>query len=120
MTATTAIETQLRAMAMSPDCVNALKRATDYCRFLINASVAGLGQDPTFDLRGNGRSSCHSIIRPFQGDVIVEFNGQRIENDGHLVKQVGLTPIGTQVSIIIFREGVARRVTAVLEPNPEG
>lgn len=52
------------------------------------------------------------------GDVIVEFNGRRVENDGHLVKQVGLTPVGTQVGIIVFRDGSPFRVSTVLEPNP--
>ncbi|MEM7477098.1 MAG: trypsin-like peptidase domain-containing protein [Planctomycetota bacterium] len=53
-----------------------------------------------------------------EGDVIMEFNGSRIENDGHLVKQVGLTPIGSKVSIIIYRAGSARRLTTILESNP--
>jgi serine protease Do len=52
------------------------------------------------------------------GDVIVEFNGRRVENDGHLVKQVGLTPVGTKVGIIVYRDGSPFRVTTVLEPNP--
>ena len=54
------------------------------------------------------------------GDVILEFNGKRIENDGHLVKQVGLTPVGSRVDMIIYRDGKPRRVMTVLEPNPEG
>jgi serine protease Do len=53
------------------------------------------------------------------GDVILEFNGMRVENDGHLVKQVGLTPVGSKVAIVIFRDGAAHRVTTVLEPNPD-
>ncbi|MFK7738406.1 MAG: S1C family serine protease [Pirellulaceae bacterium] len=52
------------------------------------------------------------------GDVIVEFNGVRIENDGHLVKQVGLTPVGSNVSVIIYRDGRARRLSTVLQSNP--
>ncbi len=53
------------------------------------------------------------------GDVIVEFNGIRIDNDGHLVKQVGLTPVGSQVPMVVYRDGSASRVLAVLEPSPE-
>ncbi len=53
------------------------------------------------------------------GDVIVEFNGLRIENDGHLVKQVGLTPVGSRVAMIIYRDGNAHRVLTTLEPAPE-
>jgi len=51
------------------------------------------------------------------GDVIVEFEGQRVENDGHLVKTVGLTPVGSTVNMVIYRNGVASRVTAVLAPS---
>ncbi|HWB00448.1 MAG TPA: trypsin-like peptidase domain-containing protein [Pirellulales bacterium] len=38
------------------------------------------------------------------GDVIVQFNGQRVDNDNHLINIVGLTPVGTEVSIIIYRD----------------
>lgn len=54
------------------------------------------------------------------GDVIVEFNGQRIENDGHLVERVGLTPVGSHVSMTIYRLGKVQRVSALLRPNPAG
>lgn len=53
------------------------------------------------------------------GDVIVEFDGIRIENDGHLVKTVGLTPVGRTVEIVIYRNGVASRASAVLTASPE-
>lgn len=53
------------------------------------------------------------------GDVIVEFDGIRVENDGHLVKTVGLTPVGRSVEMVIYRNGVASRTTAVLAASPE-
>ncbi|RMF44909.1 MAG: PDZ domain-containing protein [Planctomycetota bacterium] len=53
------------------------------------------------------------------GDVILEFNGVRIQNDGHLVKQVGLTPVGSRVDIVVYRNGSPHRFTAVLDPAPE-
>lgn len=53
------------------------------------------------------------------GDVIVEFNGMKIDNDGHLVKQVGLTPVGSKVAIVIYRDGAPARLTTVLEPSPD-
>ncbi len=40
-----------------------------------------------------------------RGDIIVQFNGRGVDNDDHLVAQVGLTPIGSQVSMIIYRDG---------------
>lgn len=54
------------------------------------------------------------------GDVIVEFNGRRVENDGHLVERVGLTPVGTRVSLTIYRLGRVQRVEAILKANPAG
>ena len=53
------------------------------------------------------------------GDVILEFNGRRIENDGHLVKVVGLTPVGSNAEMIIYRGGTSKRVYTVLDPSPE-
>lgn len=39
------------------------------------------------------------------GDIILEFNGVKIDNDGHLVQTVGLTPIGKPIPILIQRDG---------------
>jgi serine protease Do len=49
------------------------------------------------------------------GDVILEFDGTRVENDGHLVKTVGLTPIGKQVKMIIHRQNVRQEISIVTE-----
>ncbi|WP_146528585.1 S1C family serine protease [Novipirellula artificiosorum] len=40
-----------------------------------------------------------------RGDIIVEFNSKPVDNDDHLVAQVGLTPIGKEIPMIIYREG---------------
>lgn len=53
------------------------------------------------------------------GDVIVEFNGIRIENDGHLVKTVGLTPVGRTVPVIFYRDGKRLQTDATLDANPD-
>ena len=53
------------------------------------------------------------------GDVIVEFHGRRIENDGHLVKTVGLTPVGTSVSLLVYRDGNPMRLQTVLDASPD-
>ncbi len=53
------------------------------------------------------------------GDVIVEFDGIQVENDGHLVKSVGLTPVGRDVYVIFYREGKRLRTSATLDPNPD-
>lgn len=39
------------------------------------------------------------------GDVILKFEGQRIEDDGHLVNLVSNTPLEKEVSMTIFRDG---------------
>lgn len=53
------------------------------------------------------------------GDVIVEFDGNRIENDGHLVSQVGLSKVGSRVDIVFYRDGKPLRASALLEPSPD-
>jgi serine protease Do len=39
------------------------------------------------------------------GDIIMEFDGVRIEDDDHLVSKVSLTPIGQEVALRVFRAG---------------
>ncbi len=53
------------------------------------------------------------------GDVVLEFDGVRIQNDGHLVERVGLTPLGKQVNMIIFRNRTKQDVAIRLDPRPE-
>lgn len=49
-----------------------------------------------------------------RGDIIVEFNGSRVENDDHLVAQVGLTPVGQSIPMVIFRGGKRYRTEVIL------
>lgn len=49
-----------------------------------------------------------------RGDIIVEFNGKPVDNDDHLVAQVGLTPIGASVPMIIYRDGKRYRTAVML------
>ena len=44
------------------------------------------------------------------GDVILEFNGIRIIDDNHLVNLVGLTPVGKQVEVILYRDRKPRTI----------
>lgn len=53
-----------------------------------------------------------------RGDVIVEFNGQPVENDDHLVAQVGLTPVDQPIPIIIYRDGKRYRTEVQLTDLP--
>lgn len=45
-----------------------------------------------------------------RGDVILEFDGINIEDDSHLVNQVSLTPINTEVSVVIHRDGSRKTI----------
>jgi serine protease Do len=38
------------------------------------------------------------------GDVILQFDNVPVEDDGHLVNLVSLTPVGKKVSLVIFRD----------------
>jgi len=51
-----------------------------------------------------------------RGDVILEFNGEVIENDDHLVTRAGLTPIDSEVPVVIYRGGQKYRTSLVIVP----
>jgi len=46
------------------------------------------------------------------GDVVLEFNGVPVEDDAHLINLVGVTEVGTRVSLVVFRnrESIALEV----------
>lgn len=44
-------------------------------------------------------------------DVILEFDGQKIDDDNHLVNLVSLTPVGKEVEVVILRRGSRQSVT---------
>jgi serine protease Do len=45
------------------------------------------------------------------GDVVLQFNRVRVEDDAHLVNLVSLTEVGKTVSLVIFRDGKQMTVT---------
>lgn len=49
-----------------------------------------------------GSPAAEAKIQP--GDVVLEFNGQRVEDDEHLINLVSLTPLNKVVSVAIVRE----------------
>ncbi len=55
-----------------------------------------------------------AVARIQRGDIIVEFAGNKVDNDDHLVAQVGLTPLETTVPMIIYRDGQRYRTDVVL------
>ena len=54
------------------------------------------------------------LARLQRGDIIVEFNGSTVDNDDHLVTQVGLTPIGESIPMVIIRDSTRYRTEVVL------
>ena len=52
------------------------------------------------------------------GDVVIQFDGTTIENDGHLLQTAGLTPVNREVDVIIVREGQSYRVQVTLSEYP--
>jgi serine protease Do len=52
-----------------------------------------------------------SLSKLAVGDVILKFDGVRIEDDNHLVNQVSVTPVNKDVPVIVFRGGRQQAVT---------
>lgn len=48
-------------------------------------------------------------------DVILEFDGYRIEDDDHLIKVVGFTPVGKRVDVVVFRGGETLKVSVKVD-----
>jgi len=53
------------------------------------------------------------------GDVIVEFNGQRVARSDRLPNVVATTPIGREVSLSIMRDGKSMQLTAKVAQQAE-
>jgi serine protease Do len=51
------------------------------------------------------------------GDVILNFNGIRVENDVHLVNIVSLTEAGTEIPVVVFRDGHPLNLTVKVGTN---
>jgi serine protease Do len=46
------------------------------------------------------------------GDVILQFNGSRVEDDDHLINLVSLTPVGREVEVVLVRNRQRVRIRA--------
>jgi len=67
------------------------------------------------DVRDGSPAAAANLMR---GDVILEFDGNGVDNDDHLVTQVGLTPLGQEVPVIISRGGRRYRTNITVVPLP--
>lgn len=52
-------------------------------------------------------------------DLIVEFNGKKIENTGDLSRAVSLTPIGTRVTVKVVRNGAPKTLSLTVGKSPD-
>ncbi len=50
-----------------------------------------------------------------RGDVIIEFNGTKIDSYDDLPRRVASTPPGTKAELVVMREGKRKKLTTVLE-----
>jgi serine protease Do len=48
------------------------------------------------------------------GDVILEFNGERIDDTRELVRVVADTPVGSEVDVVVFRDGSEERLSVAI------
>jgi serine protease Do len=69
------------------------------------AARLGLPRPQGARVSGITRSSPAEQARLAVGDVILEFNGVRIDNDAHLINVVALTPVGKDVEVRLLRSG---------------
>jgi serine protease Do len=71
------------------------------------AEAAQLGMPRPEGARVTGitRSSPAELARILVGDVILDFDGTRVEDDVHLINLVSLTPVNKEVEIRLLREG---------------
>ncbi len=53
------------------------------------------------------------------GDVVLEFNGQPIEDADHLVRTVGFAPVGAEAEVVYLRQGVKRKAAVLLMDRQE-
>jgi serine protease Do len=49
------------------------------------------------------------------GDVVLQFGGNNVDDDSHLINLVSLTKTGTTVEVVIYRERKVRRVSVVVQ-----
>jgi len=65
-------------------------------------------------VKGVRSGSPAEAARLRRGDIIVEFDGRGVDNDDHLVAQVGLAALGEAIPMIIDRDGRRYRTDVTL------
>jgi serine protease Do len=68
------------------------------------AAEAGLPAPRGAQITGITKGTPAEAAKLQVGDIILEFNRLAVEDDSHLINLVGLTPVGTKVPLLIFRD----------------
>lgn len=79
---------------------------------LEEAISAGLNRVEGARVTGITPGSPAEKARLQPGDVILEFDGRRIEDDDHLINLVTLTAVDTPVTLLVIRDGQTLRITS--------
>lgn len=74
------------------------------------AERAGLPSPMGARISGTNPSTPAEDVGLEVGDIILEFNGTPVDNDGHLVNLVGQTPVGARVPILVYRNGTTKEI----------
>jgi serine protease Do len=69
------------------------------------AAQIGMARPEGARVSGITRSSPAEMARILVGDVILEYDGVRIEDDMHLINLVSLTPVNKEVVVRLLRQG---------------
>jgi len=69
------------------------------------AAQLGMARPEGARVTGITRNSPAELARIIVGDVILEFDGARVEDDMHLINLVSLTPVHKEVDVRLLREG---------------
>jgi serine protease Do len=73
------------------------------------AAKVGLGRPQGARVTGITKASPAEVAKMQVGDVILTFNGTRVEDDNHLINLVSLTPVDEEIEVRLLRSG--QRVT---------
>ncbi len=69
------------------------------------ARVAGLSRLMGTRIKSVQPDSPAAKANLLPNDIIIEYGGVRIEDDDHLISMVGLTEVGSQMDVLVFRDG---------------
>jgi serine protease Do len=84
------------------------------------AKALKLAEERGVEVRSVEEDSPASKAGLKEGDVVLEYNGQRVEGTEQFVRMVRETPAGRQVRLLISRGGAAQTLTTAIGRRPRG